>query len=304
MALSKLKGYVSPALLVIGLGFILGLLVSHWQDLINHLNNLKPTWFLSSLILFGISQLCLAGLFAALVSSYQLAISKRRAVSWYFLSQITKYIPGKIWSFLFQIAQVNRRNDAVNVVVLNIEFTLMSITQVTSLALVLLLWNNYPWLAIGVGALGVTTLFIQCLVPLTRFIPAKLIEVLGAEKQHERLESLPVSVVIIAWLGVMVFALAQAFMVKAFFSVPIYDAVTLVGFLLGAWVVGVIALVVPAGVGVREGAFILMASIEGQFATEMLIAVALIGRLWQVIGDLLVSSLAWLVLGERNQNSS
>jgi len=96
--------------------------------------------------------------------------------------------------------------------------------------------------------------------------------------------------------------LAYYLMIHAVFGFFVREALTLAAYLILAWVAGVLAFIVPAGVGVREFLFIAFAAyMVPTISMEMLAAIAVISRIWQILQEIAAAFVifVWSVIRDR-----
>ena len=89
--------------MLLALGFLVALLRGQWQTLQAYDWELRPGWALASLLLLGGAWLVQLGLWRSIVTALGGALPYGQAVRIWFLSNITRYIPGNVWQYLSMI---------------------------------------------------------------------------------------------------------------------------------------------------------------------------------------------------------
>ena len=85
----------------------------------------------------------------------------------------------------------------------------------------------------------------------------------------------------------MMSAAAGMLMLSAMFGLSGREAMHFVAYQGFSWITGVLAFIVPAGVGVREAAFIwLGAEFSETVSTESLVAMAIVFRVWYLLQEI------------------
>jgi uncharacterized membrane protein YbhN (UPF0104 family) len=91
----------------------------------------------------------------------------------------------------------------------------------------------------------------------------------------------------------VVYVVSYSLMLHSVFGFDYTTSLTFTAYLGLAWVVGVLSIVSPGGLGVREAVFIMMAHASGVAVTlELLSVIAVVSRLWlvaqEIVGVLIV----------------
>lgn len=216
----------------------------------------------------------------------------------FFIGQLGKYLPGSVWSVLAQAEMgtrlhIPRRRSAV-VGLLGIGLSILTGLLVGLPAAPLLLRTNGSggslWLL-----LGLPLLVILCWPPLLNRLIAIGLRVLRREPlEHElsgRALLLTVLLFVLAWLtfGLHVWVLARSVGGPAAASGDVVLA-SLSGYALAASL-GMLAVVVPAGVGVRDGLLALMLGVS--LPSSAATAVVLLSRFVITFADVLVAGAGW-----------
>jgi hypothetical protein len=216
----------------------------------------------------------------------------------FFIGQLGKYLPGSVWSVLAQAEMgaklhIPRRRSAV-VGLLGIGLSILTGLLVGLPAAPLLLRTNGSggslWLL-----LMLPLLVVACWPPLLNRLIALGLRLLRREPlEHElsgRALLLTVALFVLAWLtfGLHVWVLAHSVGGPAAASGDVVLA-SLCGYALAASL-GMLAVVVPAGVGVRDGLLALMLGVT--LPSSAATAVVLLSRFVITFADILVAGAGW-----------
>ena len=285
-AISSIKTQIANILLPIGVFFILYLGFKYWGDLKNHFLNVSLILFVLS-VLFGIiGNLGFAFMFHALLSKYGLETNKIKSLSLFYISQITKYIPGKVWSYFFQISRINAPNSTLIIVGSNLELMALSIIINLTIGVMLYLSNQAYLYALCILISGFLISFIFKKISVLSFLPEKIKVFIGIAEALPSRKKLSSMTFLQCWLFSIVYTVSHLILFQAFFDISTDDAIQLTAFLLISWVVSLFAIVMPAGIGVKEAVFIFLAANEDNYDTSFLASVAIISRFWQITVDL------------------
>ena len=83
------------------------------------------------------------------------------------------------------------------------------------------------------------------------------------------------------------------------------EALTYVAFLGLSWVAGALTLIAPAGIGVREFVFILLAqTMEENVDLEVLAAIAIVARCWLIVQELIGVILVYIYFSFSPDNAN
>ncbi len=223
------------------------------------------------------------------------AIGFFRVLRIYFVANLSRYIPGTVWQFMGWFYLLEQ--EGVGPVQ---TLTGMTINQVL---------QNMTGLALAFVVLASlrTAELSERLLPFLVLIPLGLIAV-----QPPVLERLlnwglrlfrrgPVAITLspwdltrfialhlLIWLG---YGLAFYLFIRALYPVPLAQLPALAGIFAGAWVLGFLSFLAPAGLGVREGILVYLLSFY--LPPPVTIVVAMLSRLWVTGAELMGMALAF-----------
>jgi hypothetical protein len=303
-ARGRLKVFVRVAILLLALGFLTALVASQWQVLQSFQWQFQPLWLLPSFALLAVAALLELSIWRSLLASLGGHLRWRRAAETWFLSNIVRYIPGNIWQFL-GMAELAADDGVVRLAT----FTSVALHQVLNMAAGLTLAALTFALA-GQGA------WLEALRPVLLLAPLGLL--LCHPRLLERmlnwllaLLKRPAIQVTLTWrqIGLLLLGYAATWLVMGSGFALLAAAVTpitaaqfaaLVATWVAAYVVGYLSLLTPGGLGVREGAMILL--LAPLFPAPVPTVLALAARLWVIIGEVAGAAIA-LVARNRDRRA-
>jgi uncharacterized membrane protein YbhN (UPF0104 family) len=302
---------LQPLFLALALLFIVLLLRSQWAELSQHTWQLNPRWLIVS-ALFLLSAWALEiQIWRRLLRVIGAELPYGPATRVWFLSAIVRYVPGNIWQPLSMTLQCQRRGIAPEATLTSVMFYQILVLLAASpiagiyfgvtgnwglLTDVLQAWT--PWLvAVGVTPVLLFIVRPSWLIELVNFVLAKF-QRAPLTAGLTRLNAASLLLLAIAdWLlwGACFAALTFALQAYTPAEVLALTPHLVAGYAI-AYVVGLVSLITPSGLGVREGALYLLLAplVGGGVVTVAAIAM----RLWVTLGELLAAGASLLFLRE------
>ncbi len=228
-------------------------------------------------------------MYLILLKKYGVSADLRFANKMFFYSQITKYIPGKIWGFWYQVTHIKKPTATTAVIFSNIDLTLAPIALISGISFGLLAVKTQPELAtlsFLLAILGYVFVMRSCRVFVILSHPLRKLK----KTKDNICVCSPMSPLIETALAGILLGIAYVFsytlMLYSAFGIAPKIGLNYVGYLGVAWVVGILAVISPGGIGVREFVFILLArTIESDVSFQLLSAIAVFARLWIIMID-------------------
>lgn len=209
----------------------------------------------------------------------KLPISIGRLFHFYFVSQILKHLPGRVWGIGYQMVRGHREGGAAQWLKANVVHMALAIYWAMVVCIALLLFPNF--LLAG----GITLLAAMLFAPFRLVIPA-VTRLIGRLKRFSSLDQPQVAFSFgrSMWAAVGLAFLAMnaaqhlgfVLYLKAMGVGDITAAVHISAMYMLAWFAGYLALLTPSGLGVRELAF---AYLTTQYEPELAAAAAVLGRI-------------------------
>lgn len=245
-------------------------------------------WLLASMLL-ALATMSLAAAFFARTLRVSAAW---RVGAVYLYSQVAKYVPGRVWNIAFQKLHMPDQQNWATLVSANLKlFAMLVITKMIAAGLAILLMHEWFFAA---AALVVASIALPSIIWRSwsglcamlgwfRILP-------GESREYG------------VGLGLVLFALvALSFsswmsLYAGAFAIPVHQSLGLVFVSLMAWLAG-LASVLPAGLGVREAAYI---ALRPEFLAlpdaTLMTSLAIATRLWLLAIDFLAAVIGLLVL--------
>ena len=213
----------------------------------------------------------------------------------YFIGNLGRYIPGKVWQFLGWFYLFEREgispvqtltSIAVNQVIQNMTGLALAFVVLTGLRSTGLSGRLLPFLiVIPLGLVVIQPSVLEKLLNwgLRLFRRGPVVIELTAW-DLARFAALH----LLCWLG---YGLAFYLFTRALYPVPLERLLAFAGIFAGAWVLGFLSFLAPGGLGVREG--ILVYLLGFYLPSHVAIVVTLLSRLWVTAAELMGTALAF-----------
>jgi hypothetical protein len=252
------------------------------------------TWQVRPLLLV-LSALVVWGMYALLVATWRLLVERwggrltlREAAGIWTVSSLGKYVPGKVWAIAGMAVLAKRVGVppwiATGAAVLNQVLAIGAGIVVVALTGTALLEARYPWLRtamwilLAVVVLGLFVLSSASTV--RRLLIAAGIDARDTAGPPRSALVLAGLANVVAWLG---YGVALWLMARGLTEAPLPLGLA-IGAFAASYLMGFLALVAPAGLGVRESVFILM--LDPAVGTPAAVALALASRLLLTVTEL------------------
>jgi uncharacterized membrane protein YbhN (UPF0104 family) len=290
--LSRAVG-VAVALLIFG--FLFRSLYLEWEQVVAYHWNLN---YLALVVAFGLMLLAAAFyayLWKLILERLGTPLSYRKSYRIFFLSQLGRYIPGKVWSILGLVYLSQK--EGVSKVISGTSVTLQLVLQIVSgvmvFAMALPLWRDLD------SSTGLVALILLLPVGLILLHPAvvtrgvKLALRMTGQTEIELSWSYQYLLGQLAlWIGFWLLnGVAYHFLIRSLDSSPLPHVLVLAGIFSVSWVAGFISLVTPSGLGVMEGALAFLLSFF--FPMHVATIIALWTRVARTASDLVCAAIAW-----------
>jgi hypothetical protein len=291
--------WITAAALAVVAVFFAVALTARWREVISLKWQPRPAVFALACALLAVSYALVAGVWGFALHRAAGTPVRAGARIW-FLSNLARYVPGNVWSFVGAV-ELARREGVARPVTLAV----MAYTQVLSVGVALL--AGLPvllaeWARLGRPALlgavavavvaGVAAAFRRQLLALAR---RRLPGLGGAD-----LVPAPgtVALLVVGYAAYWaVTGLAFAALVASAYRLSPGDVPLVVAAFAAAYAVGFLSLLTPAGLGVREG--VLVVALSPVLPAGPALVVALVSRVWMMVAELAGAGVAQLAAGRR-----
>ncbi len=264
---------------------------------------------IATLLITGSAMLNAVIFWFLLNQAANLVVPFRLAARLHLVGQVVRYLPGRFWGLVYQVGESRGLLGAASITRANLDLMLLAVFGNLAVAGVILGFQRFigvSWAAgivtMGLGGLllirlGVIGRLVKLGIPwlpnqtrLRRFFIALSVE----RPLSPRIAMMVLGVFLLGWAWYLAgwWALGQAFAILAD-----ADFASLSALYTAAWMIGFVSALTPAGLGVREAAFILLA--QDGTTTDVATFLALFVRLWLMIPDLLLLPLVLNTEGRR-----
>jgi glycosyltransferase 2 family protein len=292
----SLRQTIAPLLALIALAWVTWLLVQDWKGIRFSLVQVNAVG-LTLLVLIG----TLATFHNSLIFHILLRVIEKQPVSYrftakmLFVGQIIRYLPGRIWHIVYHISVARDTIPATVLLRCNLEYMVIITFSafIVSASVLSLSWG--VWLAIGIGTLGWAVLIIgfkqawhlRLLIGVARLIPSKQLQIklgnLSILDGRGWRESTSISLILLSsWV---IYFFAWQFFAWAWPALAKLNLIELCAYYTLAWMIGFLSMITPAGLGIREGAFVIFTQ---NSTDESLILLMLVARIWMFFVEILL----------------
>jgi uncharacterized membrane protein YbhN (UPF0104 family) len=295
--------WATVAVLAVVAGFFVATLAARWNDVISLKWRLRPGVFALACVLLALSYAlvaCLWGLALRRAAGTPLAAGARV----WFLSNLARYVPGNIWSYVGAVELARREGVARRTTL-----AVMALTQVLSVGVALL--AGLPVLLAERARLGRPALLGAVLVVAGAALAAVFRrQLLGLARRRlpgfEPGDLAPsagtVALLVVGYAAYWaVTGLAFATLVASLYPLPAADVPLVVAAYAAAYAAGFLALLTPAGLGVREG--VLVVALAPLLPAGPALVVALLSRVWMMLAELVGAGVAHLAARHRSESA-
>lgn len=289
------------ALLALAGGAVLLALGWHSRDdFVRVLHRASPSWFafaiVAGVVLNGVYGL----LFDGILSKYTGRSHPAKHVAAYMMSQPGKYLPGKLWQAVMQSVVLAGQSTVTSVGMANIELSLAAVLHAAGLGMVCLFAGRPP-LAVAAAAAALAAGWAFVRFPsgqlLLKLFPrlGKWLRATHDDPSAARAGSRSLFLLTTVSMATN-FATSWCLLVAAHTSLTTLQLAHLLASLWLGIAASLLALPVPAGLGIREAA---VAGFGALLAPDVpateLISIALLVRCWQLVVDVSSVLAGWLL---------
>jgi hypothetical protein len=289
------------SLVLLGLGWVTGLLLTELSG--QRLMYVLPASWVSLSIGTGLLVASLSfgaiGFHVLLSSAAAERVRLLTSVSLHVVAQIVRYVPGRFWGLLYQVAAARAVATPVAVTRANVDLMFLTLVGNAVVATALLAWFNAipPWAGVLCGLLALSFLLsvyatalphvvsarLEGQVWLPRRVTGFLRAVAGSSLSYRAITKFGVCF-LLAWL---LYLGAWQCLDDVFPLLRGEELIVLCAWYSIAWMLGFVSAITPGGLGVREAGFVVMAG--GVASAEVLAFIAIVARVWLMLGDILLA---------------
>ena len=305
-ASSRRKALISSAVgAVLGgaaMFLVVRTLVSEWEDAKAAITDAQVGWLVAAVVLGSAGMASIGVVWGRVLHRFGVRVGTVRVLAWYFVGELGKYLPGGVWPVVGRGELARRggvpRTRAYASVALSLGMLYLAAMFVATAFVPFAVTGGgfSPWmlclLALPVGVVALHHSVIEWLVSLVSRVTGRTI---GIEVPRWRESLTLVAMYIPTWIlvGGATWAVARAITPDASMPRVVFAAVL-------SWVVGFLAVPVPAGAGVREAVLLAASGLDGGVAA----ATAIIARVIFIAVDAVGGLLGAPVAGRRRAGAT
>jgi glycosyltransferase 2 family protein len=291
--------WLTIAVVAVVAGFFVATLAARWNDVISLNWRLEPGLFALATALLALSYGLVAGLWGLALRRAAGTRLVTGARIW-FLSNLARYVPGNVWSYVGAVELARREGVARRTTL-----AVMALTQVLSVGVAVL--AGLPVLLAERARLGRPALLGALVVAVGAVLAALFRRQLLALARRRLPDLDPADVtpsagtVVLLVVGYAVYwavtGLAFAALVASLAPLAAGDIPLVMAAYAAAYAAGFLALLTPAGLGIREG--VLVVALAPVLPAGPALVVALVSRLWMMLVELAGAALTHLLARRR-----
>ncbi|MDZ4384553.1 MAG: lysylphosphatidylglycerol synthase domain-containing protein [Nitrospirota bacterium] len=303
---------IAKTLLVAGLlVFLAKALITNWNRIAGYTWDISPVPLAISFIFLILFYLASFLLWENLCRGIGVEFSTGMNLSIWFFSQVGKYVPGKIWGPVGRVYLAEQQG----VRKIDMGICLAYEAVLTTLGGAILALATIPFWAGAIGPYPITWLLIGVPGVLILIHPKIMGWSVNRALRMFKFQSVSIPFSQIFLLRILLISLLLwvfggvgfFFLVKAVFPVDGSMVLTYMGIFAASCMLGILAFLTPAGIGVREGAFILL--LQPLMPSEVAIVITFGARLWMTCVEIIGIGLgggivAWYGKGLRSRTES
>ena len=282
---------IRSLLFLIGFLFLFWLLAHSWSKLQLILQNIHVATFIISLLINILGNFIVSALFQQLLAKYGVVTTYATVCQLFFFAQITKYIPGKIWVVWYQATLLKTVGSTSALIFTNLDLmgVLMLHTLVLTISLLILDYNSL------LSLLFFSTGWILCWLVARYCYLFRILQFLLSKFKQIRPQLCPCHaniqlshLLLFYLLFSMTYLSSQLILFSAVFNFSLDESIHYIAYLGLAWIAGVLSIIVPGGMGIKEFFFIFFAQLSNQTVSlDTLAAIAIISRFWLILQEIL-----------------
>jgi hypothetical protein len=292
--LRKLKPILKYAIPLIIVAFMARAIYQNWQQIQDYPWKFNPLYLAIAFVLSSSWFWFRTALWRSFLVKLKYKLPYLQAFRVFMIAEVARYVPGKIWQYVSRIYLADRYGipAATTLTSAMVELMIMMIAAGTIAAanFTAILPNvseEYRYLALGAVLIAIVLVHPKAMLLWSRIL-AKML------KQDWSPFEIKYLALLEFWLtGVVIWLVSGSgfgFFVLSVVDLPLSTVPSLMSMFAAAWLISLLAIVVPAGFGVREGVLVLMLSTLMPSATAVVIAFA--SRLWVTLLEVIFLALA------------
>lgn len=225
-------------------------------------------------------------------------MSFTESFSIFYVSQLGKYVPGKLWTYLMQIYMAEKKGiSKEKTFISSVLFQLISMgTTVVTFVVSLLFWDNFNF-SLRVIIVGLFLILILVIIwsgflnVMTNFILNKVLK----QKIVVNLSNMTIiHVILILMASWIAYGVAYYHFINSFYPISVISSIQFSGIYAISWLIGYLSFLTPGGLGIREGIQAYLLSFFLPLPISIIISLAC--RIWITAGEIAVALISFLFI--------
>ena len=277
-------------------GFLVSYVYGNWHAILE-VGRPDLGWILLASVFALVSLLCTTWVYKTIFWAFGFNLSYGKVLGVQYVSRLGKYLPGKAWAVLWGVVLYDR--EGVSKTVAATSIALVSILGILGALFVIILFGVWSVPVPG----GVLSLIFVAVMLLLSVHPRVFYPVLNyglrligrAEIPANQIRFQLILSLLLAYIVIWVlYGAGFCCLVRSFSFLSAIDSLQLIAMFAFAQVAGLLVIVAPAGLGVRESALLLgLAPLVGEGPAIVLVGFC---RLWQTVLEFLLAVVGWYLL--------
>ena len=286
---------------VAGIAFVARTLVSRWDDVKDAFSGIDPLPLVGSVLLGLLAMTLIGALWVGMLQSRGHHAPRNRAMSWYYVGQLGKYVPGGIWPIVGRAELAVRGGVDRPAAYKATGMSLMTTYAAATVAIAIGSLSHPAYLPAGAAVLAglAAGWFVLGSASVTGRVSALITRVTKRTlvfPERRRFYALTAAHVP-SWV---LMSLSTSITAHAFGAD--INPLRMLFITSLSWLAGFVVVGVPGGIGVRESIFTALAG--GIVGTPVAVSLALVSRVVFILVDLLGAALSTLVAGATRTQSA
>ncbi len=287
--------------------FLVSRLVQDWNRIPFDTLRFRPVPLVLSYVCFlGLHYPLIAWGWKLILRGLGERISTPRGLAIITVTQLGKYIPGKVWFALGRIGMAARegipKTKGLVSILIETGFSLLAAVLLFAVTVLFLPRGSVPAPVYWLFALAPLCLVVVYPPVLNRVL-AFLLRRLKRPVFELRLSYPRLLLILLVYcLDWFFHGLGNYALLSSFYPLGLEALPVIVGGYAVAWILGFLAVVAPAGLGVREGIYTVVA--RTVMPAPMAIAASFLTRVWTTIGEVVMALAFAAVLGKRRKHGT
>ena len=258
LGMSSFKKILGFVVVFLAAFFIIRILLIQSKQIEASLSHIRPENIILSIVMFFVYFYARAISWNLLLKSLGSHLKLRDSLFAWFAGESTRYIPGNLWSFASRFYLSSAKGVQKANIILSMMLEVVVLLPVSLFLSLPAFWANYQKMNLNIYTIIIITLIVVSVFMVFLFSNR-------VKQLVNKLHTIPVKVFtskvflgaiifqLIAWTT---FGLGNYFLIRPFATHT--SIVLLVSIAIFAWFIGYVSIVTPMGLGVREGAIILL----------------------------------------------